>query len=212
MGCEMGKIKVVMKKPVYLGQTILDLSKLVMYEFQYDYMKPKYGDKQRLCHIKTEDFYKDIAEDIPARFDTSGYDSSTAGQGGARPLPVGMNKKVIGSMKDKMAGEIITEFVALRPKLYSYKKLDGCEDRKCKGIKKGVVKRTLTSEDYKNCLLKQFHLYRSQLMFRLIKHDVHMIEVNKLALSTDDDKRIVGEDGISIKAGGHYSSKYLSYG
>ena len=153
-------------------------------------------------HIKAEDFYADIAEDVPARFDMSGYDPT---MGGAKPLPVGLNIKVIGLMKDEMAGEIIMEFVALRPKLYSYRKIGGVEGKKCKGIKKGVVKRTLTFEDNKNCLFKQSYLYRSQLMFRSIKHDVHTIEVNKLALSTDDDKRTVGEDGISTKARGHYS-------
>ena len=207
MGCEMGKIKVVMNKPVYLGQSILDLSKLVMYKFHYDYKKPKYGDKQRLCymdmdsliyHIKMEDFYKDIAEDVLARFDTSDHRSD-------RPLPMGLNRKVIGLMKDEMGGEVIEEFVALRPELYSYRKSDGIEDKKCKGIKKNVVKETLTFKDYKNCLFKQSHIYRSQLMFRSIRHDVHTIEVNKLALSADDDKRIVGEDGISTKARGHCS-------
>ena len=83
MGCEMGKIKVVMNKPVYLGQVILDLSKIIMYEFRYDCMVPKYGlEKLKLCYmytdslvydIKTEDFYEDITDDVPARFDTSGY-------------------------------------------------------------------------------------------------------------------------------------------
>ena len=83
MGCEMGKIKVVMNKPVYLGQAILDLSKIVMYEFHYDYMVPKYGlEKLKLCYmdtdslvydIKTEDLYEDIANDVEARYDTSGY-------------------------------------------------------------------------------------------------------------------------------------------
>ena len=123
MGCEMGKIKVVMKKPVYLGQAILDLSKIVMYEFHYDYMKPKYGENLKLCYmdtdslvykIKTEDCYADIADDVPARFDTSGYCPN-------RPLPIGLSKKVIGLMKDELGGAIMTEFVALRPKLYSYK-------------------------------------------------------------------------------------------
>ena len=124
MGCEMGKTKVVMNKPVYLGQVILDLSKIVMYEFPYDYMKPKYGDNLKLCymgtdsfvyHIKTEDFYKDIADDVEERFDTSGYKED------ARPLPIGQNKKKIGYIKDELGGKIMTEFVALRPKLYSYK-------------------------------------------------------------------------------------------
>ena len=110
MGCEMGKIKVVMNKPVYLGQAILDLSKIVMYEFHYDYMVPKYGKKLDLCYmdtdsliynIETEDFYKDIAEDVPARFDTSGYNPD-------RPLPVGLNKKVIELMKDELGEDWIS--------------------------------------------------------------------------------------------------------
>ena len=206
MGCEMGKIKVVMSKPVYLGQAILDLSKIVMYEFHYDYMVPKYSlEKLKLCYmdtdslvydIKTEDFYEDIADDVPGRFDTSGYCPN-------RPLPVGLNKKVIGLMKDKLGGKIMTEFVALRPKLYFYKKLDGSEDKKCKGIKKCVVKKTLTFEDYKACLFNNSTEYRSQLMFRSAKHEVHTIEVNKVTLNRDDDKRISRKDGIFTFARGH---------
>ena len=205
MGCEMAKIKVVMNKPVYLGQSILDLSKIVMYEFHYDYMIPKYGDRLKLCymdvdslvyHIRTENVYTDMADDIPARFDTSGYCLN-------RPLPVGLNKKVIGLMKDELGGAIMTEFVALRPKLYSYKKLDGSEDKKCKGIKKCVVKKTLTFEDYKTCLFSDSTEYRSQLMFRSAKHEVHTIEVNKVAVNRDDDKRTPRKDGISTFVRGH---------
>ena len=114
MGCAMGKIKVVMNKQVYLGQAILDLSKIVMYEFHYDYMKQKYNDKNlTLCYmdtdsliysIETDNLYKDIADDVKDRFGTSGYNSN-------RPLPVGLNKKVIGLMKDELGGEIMTEFI-----------------------------------------------------------------------------------------------------
>ena len=208
MGCEMGKIKVVMNKPVYLGQAILDLSKIVMYEFHYDYMVPKYGrEKLKLCYmdtdslvydIKTEHFYEDIANDVEARFDTSGYSKTDF-----RPLPISLNKKVIGLMKDELGGKIMTEFIALRPKLYSYKVLDGSEDKKCEGIKKCVVKKTLTFEDYETCLFSDSTEYRSQLMFRSAKHEVHTIEVNKVALNQDDDKRISKKDGISTFARGH---------
>ena len=146
MGCEMGKVKVVMNKPVYLGQAILDLSKIVMYEFHYDYMVPKYGENLTLCYmdtdllvyqIKTEDFYADIVDDVEERFDTSGYS-------GNRPLPIGLNYKVIGLMKDELGGDIMTEFVALRPKLYAFRQLDGACGKKCKGIKKCIIKKTLT--------------------------------------------------------------------
>ena len=97
IGVELGKIEIIMNKPVYLGQAILDLSKIVMYEFHYDYMKPKYGSKVKLCYmdtdsfvyeIETEDFYRDIEEDVEARFDTSGYSEDDK-----RPLPIGKNKK-----------------------------------------------------------------------------------------------------------------------
>ncbi|XP_057312288.1 uncharacterized protein LOC130653795 [Hydractinia symbiolongicarpus] len=103
MGVEMQKIKVVLNKPIYLGPAILHLSKLVMYEFHYDYMRPKY----------------DIAGDAALRFDTSGYDKRDG-----RPLPLGLNKKIIGLMKDELGGKVMTEFVALRPKNYAYKQLD----------------------------------------------------------------------------------------
>ena len=199
MGCEMGKIKVVMNKPVYLGQAISHFSKIVMYEFHYDYMKPKYNDGNlTLCYmhmdsliysIETDDFYKDIADDIKDRFDTSGYNSS-------RSLPVGLNKKVISLMKDGLGGEIMTEFITLRPKMYAYK-TEGSEStagqdevKKCKGIKKCVVRKMISFEDNKNCLLSGGPSYRTQLMFRSLKHEVRMLEVNKLVLSRDNDKRI----------------------
>ena len=117
----MKRTKVKMNKPIYLGLSILDISKILMYEFWCDYMKPKYGNDVKLCYmdkdsfvmnIKTEDFYKDIATDVEKRFDTSNYEVN-------RPLPTGKNKKVIGLMKDELAGNIITEFVTLRPKTYS---------------------------------------------------------------------------------------------
>ena len=115
---EMKKTKVKMKKPIYLGLSILEISKILMYGFWYDYMKPKYNDNVKLCYmdtdsfiinIKTNDFYEDIASDIENRFDTSNYEVN-------RPLPTGKNKKVIGLMKDELGGKIITEFATVRPK------------------------------------------------------------------------------------------------
>ena len=202
---KMGKIKVVMNKPVYLGQAILDLSKTIMYEFHYDYMKQKYPDDElKLCYmdtdsliysIKTEDFYAEIADDVETRFDTSGYIPD-------RPLPVGKNKKVIGLMKDELGGEIMREFVSLRPKMYSYK-VGNSEPKKCKGIKKCVVKKTISFDDYKACLFSRECIHRSQLLFRSHKHEVKMLEVNKLALSRGDDKRIT-INGVASYARGHY--------
>ena len=118
----MKKTKVKMDKPIYLGLSILEISKILMYKFWYDYMKSKYGDNVKLCYIdtdnfimyiETEDFCKDIADDVEKRFDTSNYEVD-------RPLPTRKNKKVIGLMKYELGGKIMTEFVALRPKTYSY--------------------------------------------------------------------------------------------
>ena len=207
MACEMGEIKVVKNKPVYLGQAILDLSKLIMYEFHYDYMLPKYGDNLKLCYmdtdsfvydIKTEDFYKDIAGDVESRFDTSGYVDN-------RPLPTSKNKKVIGLMKDELGGGIMKEFVSLRPKMYSYR-VGNSKPKKCKGIKKCVVIKTITFDDYKECLFEGRNKYKSQLLFRSDKHEIRTLEVNKLAINSQDDKRI-SIDGIASYAMGHHKIK-----
>ena len=117
---EMRKTKVKMNKPIYVGITILDIRKTLMYEFWYGYLKPKYGDKIKLCYmdtdnlisfIKTKDFYEDVANNVEKRFDTSNYEVD-------RPVPTGKNKKVIGLMRDELGGKIMIEFVALRPKTY----------------------------------------------------------------------------------------------
>ena len=150
------KTSLTMNKPVYLGMCILDLSKTIMYDFHYNYIKPKYGDKAKLLftdtdslmyEIETEDFYKDISEDVKVRFDTSDYPENHPSG-----IPTGINKKVLGMFKDEAAGKIIKEFVGLRAKLYSYKMDEGEENKKCKGIKKQVVESSISHEDYKTCL------------------------------------------------------------
>ena len=196
---EMKKVKVNMNKPIYLGLSILDISKITMYEFWYDFIKSKYGSRAKLCYmntdsfvinIKTKDFYKDIAMDVKERFDTSNciYD---------RPLPIGVNKKVVGLMKDELGGGMITEFVALRPKTYSYKTNDNIELKKAKGTKQCVVKKMLRFNDYKNCLFANGKVLRSQQRFKSENHAVYTENINKIALSRDDDKRIVAKDGIA---------------
>ena len=151
---EMKKTKVKMNKPIYLGLSILEISKILMYEFWYDYMKPKYDNNVKLCYmdtdsfimnIKTNDFYEDIANDVGNRFDTSDYEVN-------RPLPIGKNKKVIGLMKDELGEKIITEFVTLRAKTYSYLTDDGKEGKKAKGTKRCVIKKMIKFNDYKKML------------------------------------------------------------
>ena len=196
---EMKKTKVKMNKPIYLGLSILEISKILMYEFWYDYMKPKYGNDVKLCYmdrdnfimnIKTNDFYEDIANDVENRFDTSNDEVN-------RPLPMGKNKKIIGLMKDELGGKIITEFVTLRPKTYTYLTDDGKEDKKAKGTKKCIIKKMIKFNDYKKCLLNDEVVFKSQQRFICKKHDVYTENIKKIALSNDDDKRIVSSDKIT---------------
>ena len=202
------KTSLLMNKPVYLGMCILDLSKTIMYDFHYNYIKPKYRDKAKLLftdtdslmyEIKTEDFYKDISKDVKDRFDTSDYPENHPSG-----IPTGINKKVLGMFKDEAAGKIINEFVALRSKLYSYKMDEGEEHKKSKGIKKQVVESSISHEDYKTCLRTGKEQLRKQNILRSYEHEVFTEEVNKVALSALDDKRYILSDGIHTLAWGHY--------
>ena len=124
MAMEMKKTRVKMNKPLYLGMSILDISKMLMYKFWYNYFKPKYGDRAKLCYtdtdsfiiyIKTEDFFQDISNDVEKQFDTYNFDKNDK-----RPLPIGKNKKVSGLFKDELGGKTIIEVITLRPKTYAY--------------------------------------------------------------------------------------------
>ena len=196
---EMKKTKIKMSKPIYLGLSILEISKTLMYEFWYDYMKPKYDNKVKLCYtdtdsfiinIKTNDFYEYIASDVENRFDTSNYEVN-------RPLPMGKIKKVIGLMKDELGGKVIAEFATLRTKTYSFLADDGKEDKKAKGTKKCVIKKIIKFNDYDKCLLNDEVIFKSQERFISKKHDVYTENINKIALSSNDDKRIVSSDKIT---------------
>ena len=140
----MKKTELTYNKPVYLGMCILDLCEPLMYDFHYNYIKQKYGDKAKLLftdtdslmyEIQTEDFYKDIGEDVEKRFDTSDYPPNHPSG-----IPSGFNKKVIGMFKDEGMGMIIDEFVGLRAKSYSYKMFEGEETKKCKELKNRWLK------------------------------------------------------------------------
>ena len=172
----MKKIKAKMNKPVYLGLSILEISKTLMYEFWYDYIKPKHQNNAKLCHmdtssfiidIKTEYFYEDIANDVEKRFDTSNYEVN-------RALPTGKNKKVIGLMKDESGGKILTEFAAFRQKSL-FLKDDGNSDKKAKGTKKCVIEKIIKFSDYKNCLLDNEIMLKSQQRFK-VKHIVYILK------------------------------------
>ena len=200
----MKKTEVYFNKPVYVGQAILDLSKTLMFDFHYNYIKKKYKDKAELLftdtdslmfQIYTDDFYKDISHDILTKFDTSDYPPDHPSG-----IPTGVNKKVIGMFKDEVAGKQITCFVGLRPKLYSFRIEEDKEVRKCKGIKKNVIKKKLDFDDYVQCLCFGEKQMRKMKIIRSENHDIYSKEVNKIALSNEDDKRKLIEDKVKTLA------------
>ena len=210
----MKRTKLVYNKPIYLGMCILGFSKTLMYDFHYNYIKKKYDHRAKLLmtdtdsliyEIKTDDFYKDISKDVESKFDTSefGKNHPAINDFGFK---VGVNKKVIGMFKDETGGKQIEEFVGLRSKLYSYK-IHEKEHKRCKGVKRSVVAKSITHEDYKNCLRTENEQHRTMNVIRSRGHELYTEEINKVALSADDDKRIILEDGVSTLAYGHYNIK-----
>ena len=207
----MKKTSLTMNKPVYLGMCILDLSKTLMFDFHYNYIIPKYGNKAKLLftdtdsfiyEIQTKDFYKDISGDVKDRFDTSDYpDNHPSG------IPTGINKKVLGMFKDEVVGKNIKEFIGLRSKLYSFITEEGKENKRCKGVKKNVVEKYIRHEDYKTCLKTGKEQLRRQTIIRSYEHEIYTEEVNKVALSAADDKRYLLKDSFDTLAWGHYKIK-----
>jgi hypothetical protein len=203
----MKQIKLKFDKPVYLGMCILDLSKTLMYDFHYNYIKMKFpgclllfSDTDSLAYeMPTDDFYKDISPDIKSKFDTSDYPDDHVLEK--------VNKKVLGMFKDEACGKQIVGYVGLRAKLYSYLMLEGDEHKKCKGVKKKTVEKTITFDDYEKCLFSRTQQFRKMNVIRSHRHEIYTEEVNKVALSADDDKRIIMNDGIHTLAHGHFRAE-----
>ena len=145
-----------------------------------------------LLILKLKIFYKDIGNDVERWFDKSNYDKIDG-----RPLPIGKNKKVIGIFKDELGGKIMTEFVALRAKVYAYLMEDGSKHKKAKGMKKCTIKRELIFENYRESLFNNKIILKSQQRFKSDHHKAYTEEVNKIALSSNDDKRLQTFDGIT---------------
>ena len=193
-----------LNRPAYVGMSILDLSKTLMYEFHYNYMKDKYGDKAKLLftdtdsltyEIEAKDVYKDLFKD-KYKFDNSDYPEYS-------PFFYKKNKKVIGKFKDEAAGIPITEFVGLRSKMYSYMKDNQKGGKTAKGIKKNVIKNNIMHDDYKETLFNNKQMYHKMKTIRSENHQLGSYELNKVSLSCFDDKRYIHNNGIDSYAYGH---------
>ena len=155
-----------------------------------------------IYEIKTDDFYKDISEDVESKFDTSEFNKDYPAVVSSVKFKVGRNKKVIGMFKLETAGKQIEEFVDIRSKLYSYK-LHEKEHKKCKRVKRNVVVASTMHEDYRNCLMTKNEQLRKMNVIRSHLHDIYTEQINRVALSNDDDKKIILADGIHTLASGH---------
>ena len=219
---EMKKREIYMNKPIYLGQAILDVSKTLMYEFWYDYLLPMYGENIKLCYIdtdsfiiyvKTDDFYKDISNDIDKWFDTSNYSKDID-----RTLEKDKNKKVIGKFKDELGGLIMSEVCIPTAKTYAFLlggftdndySMRGIINNKAEGTQKCVIKNKITFNDYVDVLFSDKNIKISQFTFRSDHHNVYTEKVNKIALSSNDDKRIQANDKITTYPYGYFDNNEI---
>lgn len=203
------KESILFNKPVYIGFTVLELSKAHMYEFHYKIMKEFFGSKIRLLYTDTDSFFYEIITDdiyvdinspqLKQYFDTSNYSKNH--------LCYSMkNKKVLGKFKDEVCGKIIVEFIGLRPKLYCYTIFEDLYvQKKAKGVNKKVIEKGITFDDFKKCLSdRKLCISKQQTSFQSKQHKISTVTVNKVALSANDDKRWICEDGINTLAYGHY--------
>ena len=187
-----------LNRPAYVGMCILDLSKTLMYDFHYNYIKKRYDNRARLLftdtdsltyEIEAEDAYKDFWNDKDM-FDNSDYPESS-------PYYCNVNKKIIGKFKDEACGIPITEFIGLKSKMYSYVKDNEKGGKTAKGIKKNIIKNNIKHEDYKNTLINNKRMHHKMKTIRSQRHQLRSYEINKVSLSCFDDKCYIHDNGTS---------------
>ncbi len=214
MAIHMNKEKIKFDKPIYVGFAILDISKSIMYDFHYNVMKNMYRNKINIVYsdtdslvyeIRTSNFFDDIKRKLFSYFDTSNYPKNHYCYSDRR-------KNQPGYFKDELKSEILLEFITLRPKLYAYK-TDKDEVKKAKGVKKYVINNHMKFDEYLNILNAYINnsarqqLCKSMNFIQSKDHFVYSKSIDKIALSANDDKRIIMRDGINTIAYGHYRLK-----
>ena len=182
-----------------------------MYDFHYNDIKKKYGDRAKLLftdtdsltyEIEAEDVYQDFWNDID-KFDNNDYPENSLYYDKT-------NKKVIGKFKDEAASTPVVEFVGLRSKMYSYIKNDEKGGKTAEGIKKNVIKNYIKHEDYKNVLLNNKQLHCKIKTIRSQKHQLSSYGINKISLSCFDDKCYIHNNGITSYDYGHYKIEKIN--
>ncbi|KAK3750211.1 hypothetical protein RRG08_004434 [Elysia crispata] len=201
---EVHKSRLVLNRPVYVGMSILDLSKTLMYDFYYGQLKNQYGDRCQLLYtdtdsllleIQTKDVYRDMGKHAEL-YDTSDYPRE-------HPLHSVENKKVLGKMTDECAGRPIAEYIGLRPKMYSILEANGDNMKKAKGVKKYVVKKHIRHNQYREALFEKTTFHHSMNVLRSERHRIYGHHLHKVSLSPFDSKRWIAENGVETLAYGH---------
>ena len=201
---EVHKSRLVLNRPVYVGMSILDLSKTLMYDFYYGQLKNQYGDRCQLLYtdtdsllleIQTEDVYRDMIAHA-GLYDTSNYPRE-------HPLHSVENKKVLGKMTDECAGRPIAEYIGLRPKMYSILEANGNNTKKAKGVKKYVVKKHIRHKQYREALFEKTTFHHGMNVLRSERHHIYGQRLHKVSLSPFDSKRWIAENGVDTLAYGH---------
>lgn len=210
---EMKRTNILMDKPISIGVAVLDISKTLMYDFHYDFIKKTFGTDAILAYTDTDSFIYDMKNDFylnvknhlqnsepkNQRFDTSDYrDDNQFG------IPA-VNKKIPGLFKDELKSKIITCFIGLRSKMYAIKTIDDDFIKKAKGVKKAVIKNDITFDHFKKCLEESTSIPADHISFVSQGHKVFTVSSTKIALSSSDDKRYIESDGITTLAWGHKS-------
>ena len=198
------KSRVVLNRPMFVGMSILDLSKHLMYDFYYNQLQRQYGDRCQLLYTDTDSLLleiqiKDVSEDMAKSaglYDTSDYPED-------HTLHSTANKKVLGKMKDECVGRPIAEYIGLRPKMYSILEASGKNIKKAKGVKKNVVKKSIRHKQYREALFSKKTFRHGMDVFRSEKHHIYGQHLNKISLSPFDSKRWIAENGVDTLAYGH---------
>ncbi|XP_044736992.1 uncharacterized protein LOC123298957 [Chrysoperla carnea] len=204
---ELKKTEIFLNKPIYVGFTILDVSKTYVYDFHYNYMYPRYGrENVKLLYTDTDSLVYDISNisvyDV-MRQDIDRFDTADFALDNIYKIPL-RNKKVKGLMSDENNGEVMLEFVGLRSKMYTVRVQNKTETKKSKGLKKSAI-RKLTFDDYKKCLIENRKSYNHQQSIRSKRHKIHTIKQQKVGLSPFDQKRYITHNSCETKPWGHYS-------
>lgn len=207
VACELQRLNIYMTKPVLVGVSILEISKCKMYEFHYDFIRKHFKPEQcTIQYTDTDSFlYEFKCDDIFEFIKTNSNQFDTSDFPENNPYKIQkLNKKIVGLMKDEYSGTIVEEFIGLRSKMYTIKTHSNKISKRAKGVKKNILNKKISFEDYKRCLNQKCNLFEKQTTIKSLLHNVFTVTNSKKVLDPFDDKRFIIPNTHSTLAWGHY--------